>query len=182
MTPAGRGPALAALALAACVPSRDEWFPRSGGERVVYRRAHRAYDGAPPVVPHAVEALGRQECLNCHRGGMDLGAAGLAPRTPHPERVNCRQCHVEELESADFRASTFVALRHATRGARAYAGAPPSLPHPRHGRENCIGCHDRYGGSPLRTPHPDRVNCLQCHVEPVAGAGLFRDNTFGERP
>jgi cytochrome c-type protein NapB len=174
--------ALALLFGAACAPPRDP-AARAGEERATYRRTQRAYDGAPPVIPHAVAALGRHDCLTCHREGMDLGSDGLAPRTPHAERGQCRQCHVEQLApGTEFRGTTFVAWRQPAHGTRAYPGAPPTLPHPVNGRETCLGCHGLNGGSPLRTPHPDRANCLQCHVEQVAGVAPFRDTTFGGRP
>lgn len=169
------------VGLGACAPARDPGA-RAGEGRANYRRTQRAYDGAPPVIPHGVASLGRQDCLNCHREGMDLGSDGLAPRTPHAERSQCRQCHVEQLAAGDFARTTFVAWRGPRRGTRAFRGAPPTLPHPVNGRETCLGCHGVNGGSPLRTPHPDRANCLQCHVEQSPGRPLFRDNRFGGRP
>lgn len=55
---------------------------------------------------------------------------------------------------------------------RAYAGAPPVVPHQVAARsaESCLVCHDkgiRVGervASPM--PHPVYVNCLQCHAPP----------------
>lgn len=177
----GRSAALLAVpAMLAVWPDSAGHAPRP--ERYEYRRAQRAYDGAPPVVPHAVAALERQDCLACHQEGIDLGEDGLAPRTPHPERVACQQCHVEQLEAkAVFASNSFVGLRHPSRGARAYPGAPPTMPHPRPGREDCLGCHGENGGSPVVTPHPERVACEQCHVE-QAPEPPFRDNGFGGEP
>lgn len=167
---------VALAALAACLGA--DGSTRQGEARANYRRAHREYDGAPPAIPHAVAALGRQDCLSCHREGMDLGKDGIAPQAPHPERVNCQQCHVEQAEGKwVFVANAFDGLRHPAAGTRAYAGAPPTVPHPSNGRENCIGCHGARGGSPIRTPHPDRVNCLQCHVTQDAAAEPFTDQT-----
>lgn len=165
---------VALAALAACFgPDRSA---RKGEGRANYRRTHREYDGSPPVIPHAVAALGREDCLGCHREGMDLGKDGIAPQAPHPERVNCQQCHVEQVEGKPVLvANSFDGLRHPAAGTRAYPGAPPTVPHPRNGRENCIGCHGASGGSPIRTPHPDRVNCLQCHVTQDAAAEPFDD-------
>lgn len=160
---------------AACGSGRDA----TGRERGPYRRVHREYDGAPPVVPHAVASLQRQDCLSCHRDGMDLGDAGLAPTAPHAERVLCLQCHVEQVTAAAWVTNGFAGARWPPAGARAYRGAPPTLPHPRQGRESCPGCHGDKGGSPIRTPHPDRVNCLQCHVEALPQARLYRGNDFG---
>lgn len=176
-----RGLALALAGLVAACSAGPDRAAREGPERGRYRRTHREYDGAPPVIPHLVVALGRQDCLACHREGLDLGPEGLAPRTPHPERVACLQCHVEQVEpGAVFARNEFLGLRFPAQGTRAFPGAPPTLPHPREWRENCLGCHGVGGGSPIRTPHADRVNCLQCHVEAVPGTGLWRGNDFGE--
>lgn len=49
----------------------------------------RAYQGAPPLVPHDVEER-KGLCQECHA----TGAEG-APMTPHPTRTHfCMQCHV----------------------------------------------------------------------------------------
>lgn len=48
----------------------------------------------PPLIPHAVaEADSGADCLACHRDGEEG-----APPTPHPWLVDCRQCHVPQLE------------------------------------------------------------------------------------
>jgi nitrate reductase cytochrome c-type subunit len=53
------------------------------------KRLPRPYEGAPPLVPHDVEARNGL-CQECHA----TGAAG-APLTPHPTRTHfCIQCHV----------------------------------------------------------------------------------------
>jgi cytochrome c-type protein NapB len=31
-------------------------------------------------------------------------------------------------------------------------------------RDDCMSCHGPQGLFGLRTPHPDRQSCLQCHV------------------
>jgi cytochrome c-type protein NapB len=49
----------------------------------------------PPPIPHDLQMRGN--CLACHSG-----PAGVAEiQTPHPERANCRQCHVAGGASAD---------------------------------------------------------------------------------
>ena len=147
--------------------------------RAAYRRVQRAYDGAPPVIPHAVRALQRQDCLACHAEGMDLGEGVLAPRTPHPEQTQCAQCHVEQPGRGDgLAANRFAGWREPERGTRSYDGAPPTVPHALHTRGHCLGCHGELGGSPIRTPHPDRVNCRQCHVEMRPETAPWRINTF----
>ncbi|WP_146032921.1 hypothetical protein [Geothermobacter hydrogeniphilus] len=46
--------------------------------------------GNPPLIPHDVAAdEGGDTCLGCHRDG-DNGA----PKTEHPQYVDCRQCHI----------------------------------------------------------------------------------------
>jgi nitrate reductase (cytochrome), electron transfer subunit len=45
-------------------------------------------DGTPPEIPHDLQLRGN--CLACH-----MGPAAVAEiRTSHPERANCRQCHL----------------------------------------------------------------------------------------
>lgn len=170
------------LGLASCQPA-GESDARVGSDREQYRRTHREFDGAPPVIPHAVASLSRQECLVCHEMGMDLGEDGLAAQTPHPERVSCQQCHVEQLEpQAMFVSNSFQGWRHPPKGTRAYPGAPPTIPHPLNGRETCLGCHGDMGGSPIRTPHADRVSCRQCHVAGSTGASAYTPLDYGGRP
>jgi nitrate reductase (cytochrome), electron transfer subunit len=45
-------------------------------------------DRAPPPIPHDLQF--RENCLACHSGP----AAVAEIHTAHPERANCRQCHV----------------------------------------------------------------------------------------
>ncbi len=60
-----------------------------------------------------------------------------------------------------------------TAGDRATAGAPPRIPHRMLMRENCVACHDGPGArEEVRTSHPERWRCRQCHV-PVAGGTEF---------
>ena len=61
----------------------------------------RAFEGAPPFIPHEVEA--DTECLDCHRLGDNDAAI-----TPHPERVNCLQCHItQDMSIKPFVENTF---------------------------------------------------------------------------
>jgi cytochrome c-type protein NapB len=182
--------ALCALVALVAPPTRGSG-PEARAERQTYRREHRPYDGSPPIVPHAVKALGRQDCLSCHRTGLGPTAdkGQPAPRTPHPHLVNCQQCHVERQTEERGPKNGFAGMRNPPRGTRRYAGAPPTIPHRVFMREVCVACHGDTGGSPIRSPHPDRVNCRQCHVEqtsadlfvgayPVA-SGSSSGNTFG---
>ena len=41
----------------------------------------------------------------------------------------------------------------------------PSIPHPLEGRENCLACHTGPAArEEIRTSHPERERCQQCHV------------------
>lgn len=52
-------------------------------------RLSRAYEGAPPLIPHEVEPR-KAMCLDCHATG-----AGGAPITPHSGRADlCLLCHM----------------------------------------------------------------------------------------
>lgn len=55
-------------------------------------RELRAYPGAPPMVPHAVDQRGMPACLVCHENGLRIGDR-IAPRMQHEERASCLQCH-----------------------------------------------------------------------------------------
>lgn len=48
--------------------------------------APRAYDGAPPMIPHSTWM--RMDCMSCHG---PTGKHGI--RSTHPWRQNCQQCH-----------------------------------------------------------------------------------------
>ncbi|WP_223550387.1 nitrate reductase cytochrome c-type subunit [Aestuariivivens sp. NBU2969] len=49
---------------------------------------NNALQGSPPVIPHQIEM--HENCLSCHAGP----SAPKEIRVTHPERINCRQCHV----------------------------------------------------------------------------------------
>jgi len=49
---------------------------------------------SPPMIPHAIKM--RENCLACHAGPN----APKEIRVSHPERVNCRQCHVPTNKDA----------------------------------------------------------------------------------
>ena len=47
--------------------------------------------------------------------------------------------------------------------------SPTEIPHTLVGREKaCLSCHNGTQGIP-KTPHPDRIYCLQCHIPSSAG-------------
>lgn len=51
---------------------------------------------SPIVMPHGLQ--GRENCLSCHAGP----AVPKELRVTHPERINCRQCHVPPVTEELF--------------------------------------------------------------------------------
>jgi len=138
------------------------------------RAERRAYDGAPPVIPHP--RLGAS-CTQCHNEtGKRVPERGFAPANPHHETAglgdtaNCRQCHVFRRTDELFAETDFSGLpQKFTGGDRLYPGAPPVIPHRVFMRENCNACHSGPAARPeIRCTHPQRNNCRQCHVQDKA--------------
>ena len=139
------------------------------------RAARRAYDGAPPTIPHAVGQGGAPECLACHDEGLRIREA-TAPMMPHRELSSCTQCHVVEQSPvpgaptlADPRGvpNSFVGLASPVAGP-SWSMAPPQIPHPTGMREACLSCHGPLGASAMRSTHPSRESCTQCHTPSAA--------------
>lgn len=134
------------------------------------RAENRAYDGAPPVIPHAIDQQRCAACLACHATGIRV-AGHRASVISHRIYQNCTQCHAptfSDIGSGRIETDNrFVGLNSPVRGTRAWPGAPPTIPHPTHMRENCDGCHGVAGLNPLRTTHPARRACRQCHSASV---------------
>lgn len=135
------------------------------------RAQRRAFDGAPPVVPHPIDQMTTTGCIACHGQGLRIGDR-VAAKMSHAFMANCTQCHVEQqsphlpdLPTAD---NSFIGLAAPLGGERAWPGAPPTIPHTTRLRENCIACHGPTGPAPIRTTHPWRFNCLQCHAPSAA--------------
>ena len=144
------------------------------------RAERRAYDGAPPVIAH--ENFG-MTCTECHDlEGMGVEGVGFAPPSPHEGTLGmsavarCRQCHVFSLSDKLFAANTFAGLRQdLRRGQRLYDGAPPTRPHKAFMRENCAACHSGPAArKEIRTSHPERTRCAQCHVRVATRATFTR--------
>ena len=131
---------------------------------------NRAYHGAPPSIPHKVENernMGENNCLKCHEnGGFTEKFKAYAPITPHPEMVNCRQCHVPQQTQTVFKKSNFKKGTIPFVGINnALEGSPPVIPHQLQMRENCLACHAGPSApKEIRVSHPERINCRQCHV------------------
>jgi cytochrome c-type protein NapB len=141
------------------------------------RAGQRAYDGAPPTIPHPVRQSSAAECLACHRDGVAIRGRVARP-VSHPEYASCTQCHVVEdrpmpggdwlAEGPPADANVFAGLAAPAAGPRAWDIAPPQIPHRTHMREQCLSCHGPYGRSPMRSSHPERQNCQQCHAPAAA--------------
>ncbi len=151
------------------------------------REQLRAYNGAPPVIPHPIEQRNAANCLACHETGFAAGGRVAKP-LPHPAYPNCTQCHVE-AESTRFPVasrnplteSNFNGVPAPTGGRRAWEGAPPTIPHATWMRQNCNACHGVLGDPGLRTSHPWRNNCTQCH-SPSASNDQFTTNPLFPTP
>ncbi|MBI4839525.1 MAG: nitrate reductase cytochrome c-type subunit [candidate division NC10 bacterium] len=60
-----------------------------------------------------------------------------------------------------------------------YDGAPPQIPHHIAGLQGlCLGCHLEGAQGATIVPHPDRPNCLQCHVPQDPSVKPMVRNTF----
>ncbi len=131
---------------------------------------NRAYHGAPPNIPHPIQSeqnMGADACLKCHEnGGFSPKLNAYTPVTPHPEMVNCRQCHVAVKTNRLFKDSNYIKKQAPTVGNNnALIGSPPAIPHQIQMRENCLSCHAGPSApKEIRVSHPERVNCRQCHV------------------
>lgn len=133
------------------------------------RAALRAFYTAPPEIPHVVLGQGNRQCAYCHSEVRHIGER-TSVRTPHIEMSNCQQCHVgpnvlnEEFE-VELTISDWLGLEEPRKGSRAFELAPPTIPHRLFMREDCMTCHDpQQPTTGMRVPHPERSNCMQCHV------------------
>ncbi|MBT9556289.1 MAG: hypothetical protein IV100_09685 [Myxococcales bacterium] len=136
---------------------------------VAERVSRRAYDGAPPTIPHAVHQQDASACLACHGRALEIGNLRANFPSHHP-MSSCNQCHVPNespvpggLLPNALPVAQFEGLPP-KRGERAWGGAPPVIPHPTFLRERCMSCHGPTGNDPIRTSHPWRQSCTQCHA------------------
>ncbi len=134
------------------------------------RAERRAYDGAPPTIPH--DDFGAS-CSACHDAqGIPVEGVGYAPASPHAattetgETTRCRQCHVFVIDDGLFVSNNFAGLQQDLRpGGRLNPIAPPTIPHRTLMRSNCVACHAGPGArEDIVTSHPERARCRQCHV------------------
>lgn len=131
------------------------------------REQNRAFNGAPPTVPHPIDQHSTQTCMACHGEGIKTDSLRVS-KMSHQFLDNCTQCHVENnpghMPASLFRENSFVGLPAPTGGPRAFVGAPPMIPHSTWMRVECMSCHGLSGVQGIRSTHPWRTNCLQCHA------------------
>jgi len=135
------------------------------------REQNRAFNGAPPTIPHAIEQRSSASCVACHTEGFKTASLRI-PRMSHGYLANCTQCHIESnpdfMPAVVFRENSFAGLPAPQAGPRAFAGAPPQIPHSTLMRSDCMSCHGYAGLQGLRTTHPWRHSCQQCHAPSAA--------------
>jgi len=134
--------------------------------------SRRAYSGAPPFIPHDVNSersMGEKDCLKCHKnGGYVEKFKAYTPVVPHPEKINCRQCHVEQKTKTVFRETNWKKRKAEDYFYAALPGSPPIIPHQIQLRENCLACHSGPAApKEIKVSHPERANCRQCHVQNI---------------
>ncbi len=128
----------------------------------------RSFEGAPPVMPHSSSyTAGSKTCLDCHMEGIQIGKKVAHPM-PHVTMANCTQCHVEQenrlFDELLVPGNNFSGDRPERKGISSMAGAPPVIPHGTLMRTACLSCHGEFGYAGLKTDHPSRSNCMQCHI------------------
>ncbi len=159
----------------ATTPEKQPVATEAERAAAIQRRASlRAYDGAPPVIPHGIDTLSSASCLSCHGKDGNFLIAGKRPaEISHPWITNCTSCHVPDDGLRQITApeatrltveNLFIGKRSAGSGPRAFGTAPPITPHPVWMRQNCMACHGPGREQAIRTSHPERGNCLQCHA------------------
>jgi len=104
--------------------------------------------------------------------GLLVASALLSP-APWPLAPNPQPPIVEAAENPPPGSSK--------RLPRMYDGAPPQIPHTIAGLQGlCLGCHLEGAQGATIVPHPDRPNCLQCHVPQDPSLKPIVRNTFGD--
>ena len=142
--------------------------------------ARRAYPGAPPVIPHKIEKNATEMCLTCHeKGGYTPQYNAYAPPTPHSDLVSCSQCHVPQAKV--HASSLWQQIYLPKLQQKAQPTGPLIIPHSLHMRTKCIVCHAGPAAiKEIRTSHPERVHCLQCHVTQKKDDRFRRKNSEGK--
>lgn len=155
-----------------------------GGRSLDTYYKNRAFHGAPPSIPHPVGSelnMGDKSCLKCHEnGGFVAKFNAYTPIVPHPEKVNCRQCHVAQNTISLFKETSAGGFPKPSIGNAEFNGSPPIIPHQIQLHENCLACHAGPSApKEIRVTHPERTNCRQCHVvnnKEMKDIGVFTRN------
>ncbi len=148
---------------------KDMPFDKTQGRSLSTYYKTRAFNGAPPTIPHELlseKGIGGKACLQCHEnGGYVNRFAAFAPVTPHPTLINCKQCHVPQMTKQNFVSSNWSRPDPVKINQSALPGSPPVIPHELQMRENCLSCHaGPAAAKEIRIDHAERVNCRQCHA------------------
>ena len=121
-----------------------------------------------PVTPHADRGM----CLQCHVG-VDA-VIGVSDQAADPNS-RCVLCHPATGGRPREDARVTWATTSWPVAAVAHAGAGAAADPARTAfRENCLTCH----GGPsaveeIRTSHPERSNCRQCHLRAETSSAPF---------
>lgn len=118
------------------------------------------------------------DCLQCHTPDAHLLGVSLPGREANDI---CRQCHAmgatrgqppaahRAWGDVDWRPAPWPPLDPV----RA-SGTPPPIPHDLAMRGNCGTCHAGQSAiAEIRTAHPERSNCRQCHMTITATDSVF---------
>lgn len=172
------------------IPPIDAAVPPQSEEQrrdvLTTRRGLRAYDGAPPTIPHGIAASSTFECLACHTKGA-IVAGKRAPAMSHERHDSCTQCHVAAggppaPAPEGLTTSVFVGEPSPGKGERAWPGAPPTIPHSTWMRSACGSCHGVAGALGMRSSHPWRESCTQCHAPSARLDQRSSDGQLGSSP
>lgn len=157
-------------------PSKSKTSPETNDlkELLAERNHRRAFEGAPPTIPHTISQLSSASCITCHSPESPVSISGQTPaKMSHPYFANCTQCHVpsdglktltEAEEDRLVVTSFFHGRGQPGPGSRAFQGAPPTIPHQIWMRQNCSSCHGPEQLFAVPRNHPPSQNCLQCHA------------------
>jgi len=141
------------------------------------RESLRAYEGAPPVIPHSINRTTSDYCLVCHEKGVIFEAEAVvmnqknaqAKITPHPQWVNCIQCHGLRIDDSKFRKNKFMPYRITSTPftkTKDNEGTPPAMPHMLQNHDNCIVCHlSKTAYATIIPEHGETEGCPLCHQQ-----------------
>ncbi len=117
-------------------------------------------------------ARARARARGAGAGAREIGDK-IAPRISHPPYTSCVQCHAAASDPrpggtpAKVAGNTFLGLPSPSAGTRGQPTAPPTIPHSTWMRDQCGSCHGPTGLMGMRTTHPWRQQCVQCHAASI---------------